>query len=51
MQANELAELAHVLEPRVKRIYTSPFYRCIQTIQPLASRLPDVPLICDRGLG
>ena len=50
-QAKELAEQADVLCPKVCRVYTSPFYRCVQTIEPLWSRLPGVPLLCDRGLG
>ncbi|MCJ1475443.1 hypothetical protein MMC13_004105 [Lambiella insularis] len=50
-QAAQLAELAKLLEPPVARIYTSPFFRCVQTITPFAERLTNVPLICDRGLG
>lgn len=43
-QANELA--AHVLReefmPKPFRIYCSPFYRCLQTIQPCAEALKEV---------
>lgn len=51
-QAEELSVLADTLSPKVSRIYTSPFYRCIQTIAPFASRVvPHVPIIVDQGLG
>ncbi|MCJ1296588.1 hypothetical protein MMC34_008154 [Xylographa carneopallida] len=51
-QAAQLASQAQLLTPPILRIYSSPFYRCLQTITPLAERLGrKVPLICDRGLG
>ncbi|MCJ1387402.1 hypothetical protein MMC18_000245 [Xylographa bjoerkii] len=51
-QAAQLAAQAPLLAPPILRIYSSPFYRCLQTITPFAERLGGaVPLICDRGLG
>ena len=49
-QAAELAVIATTLEPQITRIYSSPFYRCLQTITPFAANL-GLPIICDRGLG
>lgn len=50
-QSEELALIADSLDPKVSRIYTSPSYRCVQTITPLAGRMPHVPIIVDQGLG
>ncbi|MCJ1408362.1 hypothetical protein MMC19_002437 [Ptychographa xylographoides] len=51
-QAAQLAEQATVLTPPIARVYSSPFYRCLQTITPFVERLKgQAPLICDRGLG
>lgn len=50
-QARELAALASEIVPPVIRIYSSPYYRCLQTIEPFASRLPQIPLVLDPGLG
>ncbi|KAI5815875.1 histidine phosphatase superfamily [Pyronema omphalodes] len=49
-QANQLAEHASKLSPAIDRIYSSPFYRCIETINPLAEKL-DLPILCDNGIG
>ncbi|TGZ81124.1 phosphoglycerate mutase-like protein [Ascodesmis nigricans] len=48
-QAKELAEYVSKLEPKVDRIYSSPFYRCIQTINPLAEAL-DKPIYPENGI-
>jgi transcription factor C subunit 7 len=46
---------ANAPKPPVVRVYSSAFYRCLQTISPLWSNVRDggneVPFICDRGLG
>jgi transcription factor C subunit 7 len=49
-QAKELAEHAVTLDPPVERIYSSPFYRCLETINPLAEKL-DLPILPDNGIG
>ena len=49
-QAHELAAYAANLEPKIERIYSSPLYRCPETINPLAERL-DLPILCDNGIG
>ena len=49
-QAAELCQHAAKLEPKVERIYSSPFYRCPETINPLAEQL-DLPILCDNGIG
>jgi transcription factor C subunit 7 len=49
-QAKELAEHAATLDPPVERIYSSPFYRCLETINPLAEKL-DMPILPDNGIG
>ncbi|KAL5387064.1 hypothetical protein DPSP01_003676 [Paraphaeosphaeria sporulosa] len=38
-QAAELAEYLCAIEPPVDRIYSSPFYRCLQTLKPTTERL------------
>ncbi|KAF9739361.1 hypothetical protein PMIN06_000939 [Paraphaeosphaeria minitans] len=38
-QAVELAEYLCSIEPPVHRIYSSPFYRCLQTLKPTTERL------------
>ncbi|MCJ1375100.1 hypothetical protein MMC20_006334 [Loxospora ochrophaea] len=51
-QANQLAVKVLSLNPKPTRIYSSPFYRCIQTIQPTANRLGEgVEIFADNGLG
>ena len=51
-QSYEVAAAADSFQPTVRRVYTSLYYRCIQTISPLVEALPDKPLlICDQGLG
>jgi transcription factor C subunit 7 len=49
-QARELADYAAGLDPKIERIYSSPFYRCLETINPLAEKL-DLHILCDNGIG
>jgi transcription factor C subunit 7 len=49
-QAKELTEHALNLDPNIERIYSSPFYRCLETINPLAEKL-DLPILCENGIG
>ncbi|KAI5850135.1 histidine phosphatase superfamily [Tricharina praecox] len=49
-QAHELATYAASVDPKIERIYSSPFYRCLETINPLAEIL-DLPILCDNGIG
>lgn len=49
-QAEELGAFLSGLEPRVQRIYCSPFYRCIQTAAP-ACRLLDLDVCLENGVG
>lgn len=50
VQARELAAHAVKLDPKVERIYSSPFYRCLETINPLAEAL-DLPILPENGIG
>ncbi|KAG0126445.1 histidine phosphatase superfamily [Tuber indicum] len=49
-QAREL--MAHLvkLDPKIDRIYSSPFYRCLETINPTAEAL-DLGILADNGIG
>jgi transcription factor C subunit 7 len=38
-QSKELAEYLCNIEPPIERIYSSPFYRCLQTLKPTTDRL------------
>ncbi|KAJ4301588.1 hypothetical protein N0V90_003681 [Kalmusia sp. IMI 367209] len=38
-QAKELAEYLCTIDPPIDRIYSSPFYRCLQTLKPTTERL------------
>ncbi|KAI1660373.1 phosphoglycerate mutase-like protein [Daldinia decipiens] len=38
-QANELAEHLLGLDPPIEQVYSSPYYRCMQTIQPFIRKL------------
>ncbi|KAK7203223.1 histidine phosphatase superfamily [Myxozyma melibiosi] len=49
-QAIELADYLATVEPKIERIYCSPFYRCLQTVDELAKRL-DVPIWPENGVG
>ena len=37
-QSKELAEYLCHVEPPVERLYSSPFYRCLQTLKPFTER-------------
>jgi transcription factor C subunit 7 len=55
-QAAELAEFLCAIEPPVDRIYSSPFYRCLQTLKPTTERLfkegrGGGKIRIDRGIG
>ncbi|KAF1841226.1 phosphoglycerate mutase family protein [Cucurbitaria berberidis CBS 394.84] len=55
-QAKELAEHLCKLEPPIDRVYSSPFYRCLQTLKPTTDRLfrdgrADGKIRIDRGIG
>lgn len=49
-QAKELAAHLKQIQPPPERIYSSPFYRCIQTINFTAEAL-DLPIYVDNGIG
>ncbi|KAG7819095.1 hypothetical protein KL942_001246 [Ogataea angusta] len=50
-QAHELADyISDKLEPKPELIFSSPFYRCIETIEPTAKKL-GLKIYLDRGLG
>lgn len=49
-QAAQLAEHITGLQPPVDRIYSSPYYRCVQTIN-YAADLLDQPIFIDNGIG
>ncbi|KAA8627710.1 phosphoglycerate mutase family protein [Pyrenophora tritici-repentis] len=55
-QSKELAEYLSHVEPAVDRIYSSPFYRCLQTIKPFSDQLFEQGkanglIRIDRGIG
>ncbi|KAF2129454.1 phosphoglycerate mutase family protein [Dothidotthia symphoricarpi CBS 119687] len=55
-QSKELAEYLCNIEPPIDRIYSSPFYRCLQTIKPTTDRLFEEgkaqgKIRIDRGIG
>ena len=51
-QAHELATyFASVSNPRISRVYSSPYYRCLQTIQPTVDKLGLSEILGDTGLG
>jgi len=49
-QAREL--MAHLvkLDSKIDRIYSSPFYRCLETINPTTEAL-DLNILVDNGIG
>ncbi|KAK9464367.1 histidine phosphatase superfamily [Lipomyces arxii] len=49
-QAHELCEHLAAIKPPINRIYSSPFYRCLQTITELADTL-DLEIYCENGVG
>lgn len=55
-QSKELAEHLCKIQPPIERIYSSPFYRCLQTLQPTTARLfaegkVKGKIRVDRGIG
>jgi transcription factor C subunit 7 len=55
-QSKELAEYLCNMEPPIERIYSSPFYRCLQTLKPTTDRLfqegkAKGQIRIDRGVG
>jgi len=55
-QSKELAEYLSRVEPPVDRIYSSPFYRCLQTVKPFSDKLFEQGkakglIRIDRGIG
>ncbi|KAI8942281.1 hypothetical protein NX059_000360 [Plenodomus lindquistii] len=55
-QSKELAEHLCKIEPPIDRVYSSPFYRCLQTLQPTTARLfaegsVKGKIRIDRGIG
>ncbi|CCF56750.1 hypothetical protein KAFR_0B04530 [Kazachstania africana CBS 2517] len=49
-QAVELANFIKTLENKPEIIFTSPFYRCLETSEPIQEAL-NVPIYTDRGIG
>lgn len=49
-QSIELATHLKAIKPRIERIYSSPFYRCLQTIQYTAKAL-HLAINVDNGIG
>lgn len=49
-QAKELANYVFSIQPHPEMIFSSPFYRCVETAHPLAQML-EVPVNLERGLG
>lgn len=39
LQAEQLAEKLHTLSPGVDVVYSSPFYRCLQTLKPYVEKV------------
>ncbi|KAL8642523.1 MAG: hypothetical protein Q9228_000787 [Teloschistes exilis] len=51
-QSHELAEALTRLDPGIDHVYSSPFYRCLQTVQPAIERLGSgVKARLDNGIG
>ncbi|TKA72213.1 hypothetical protein B0A49_03938 [Cryomyces minteri] len=54
-QARQLADRITSLSPPVDIIYSSPFYRCLQTLEPAVKKLavknPDIKVRVENGLG
>ncbi|KAH7061943.1 phosphoglycerate mutase family protein [Paraphoma chrysanthemicola] len=55
-QSKELAEYLCNIDPPIERIYSSPFYRCLQTLKPTTDRLfregnAKGKIRIDRGIG
>ena len=51
-QAQQLASKLIMVKPKITRVYSSPFYRCLQTVKPFIDRLGgELAIHGDRGLG
>ncbi|KAI4259028.1 MAG: hypothetical protein LQ352_000925 [Teloschistes flavicans] len=51
-QSHELAEALARLDPVIDHVYSSPFYRCLQTVQPAIERLGSgIKVRLDNGIG
>ncbi|KAL8700731.1 MAG: hypothetical protein Q9224_000828 [Gallowayella concinna] len=51
-QSYELAEALVKLDPAIDYVYSSPFYRCLQTVEPAIKKLgPDIKVRADNGIG
>ena len=55
-QSHELAEYLSSIDPPVDVVYSSPFYRCLQTLKPFTDRhfeggKPNGKIRIDRGIG
>ncbi|KAL8689842.1 MAG: hypothetical protein Q9218_004574 [Villophora microphyllina] len=51
-QSHELAETLARLDPAIDYVYSSPFYRCLQTVQPAIEKLGDgIKFRVDNGIG
>ncbi|KAL9597753.1 MAG: hypothetical protein Q9219_004947 [cf. Caloplaca sp. 3 TL-2023] len=52
LQSQELAAALTILDPAIGCIFSSPFYRCLQTIQPAAEKLRKSATVrVDNGIG
>ena len=49
-QAKQLADYISTLNPKPQVIFSSPFYRCLETSEPVKKKL-DIPLYIDNGIG
>lgn len=49
-QAKELAKYITSLDEKPQFILTSPFYRCVETAEPVSEAL-DIPIVLERGVG
>lgn len=55
-QSKELAEHLAAIDPPIDRIYSSPFYRCLQTLKPFSDKVLSEgkaggKIRVDRGIG
>ncbi|KAL8995196.1 MAG: hypothetical protein Q9169_005029 [Polycauliona sp. 2 TL-2023] len=51
-QSHELATALAKLDPPIEYVYSSPFYRCLQTLQPAVEKLrPGIKVRAENGIG
>lgn len=50
-QAHQLAGHLATIEPTPTRIYSSPLYRCLQTVEPVAAKLGITEVWAENGIG